>query len=242
MDSAIPYAIARWLSGKINLLIVEDDETLLSALEGIFSVSCMTVAQATTIGEARSAIARPGTAWHCWIVDLCLGGKKNAGMALIEENNDFPFAIVYSGIGSMESASHAIQKGAEAVIDKGGGSIAKLIGEVCGVAPLAVLCNGKISKNKEMLYLLKNHVLRLPKDWAEKSCMSVRQLENITFLHTGMRPSHVIPFYYGLRFLLLTDMGGKEPPVKKEELAFYKMCVDFLQKNLPAYKDLLFRE
>lgn len=241
MDSVIPGAMERWLSGRINLLIVEDDETLLSALEGIFSISCMAVAQAATINEARSAIARPGADWHCWIVDLCLGGKKNAGMALIEEHNDFPFAIVYSGLGSMESASHAVQLGAEAVIDKGCGSIAKLIREVCGVAPLAALCRGKISKNKEVIFLLKNHVLRQPKDWAEKSGISLRQIENISSMHTGMRPSQVIPFYYGFRSLLAAELSGKEPAAKKEEQLFYDSCVDFIRKNLPVYKDLLFR-
>jgi hypothetical protein len=241
MDSPIPDAIARWLSGKINLLIVEDDEALLPALAGIFSVSCMAVVQATSLDEARSAIARPGTAWHCWIIDLCLGGKKNAGMALIEEHNDFPFAIVYSGIGSMESASHAIRIGAEAVIDKGGGSIAKLLREVCGVAPLAVLCNGKIFKRKEVLFLLKNHTIRDPKEWAEKSGMSLRQIENISSMHTGMPPSLVIPFYYGLRHLLATDISGKEPEVNKEELTFQKGCFDFLQNNLPTYQNFLFR-
>jgi hypothetical protein len=241
MKSSRPGTVAKFLSGKINLLIVEDDETLLSALTGIFSVSSMAVVQATTIDEARSAISRPGTSWHCWIIDLCLGGKKNAGMALIEEHNDFPFAIVYSGIGSMESASHAVRMGAEAVIDKGCGSIAKLVREVCGLAPLAVLCNGKIHKSKEVLFLLKNHTIGDPKEWAEKSGMSLRQIENISSLHTGMPPSLALPFYYGLRHLLVTDMSGKEPAAKKEELTFYKNCVDFLQNNLPTYQNFLFR-
>jgi hypothetical protein len=162
-------------------------------------------------------------------------------MALIEEHNNFPFAIVYSGIGSMESASHAIRIGAEAVIDKGGGSIDKLLREVCGVAPLAVLCNGKIFKRKEVLFLLKNHTIRDPKEWAEKSGMSLRQIENISSMHTGMPPSLVIPFYYGLRHLLATDISGKEPEVNKEELTFQKGCFDFLQNNLPTYQNFLFR-
>lgn len=242
MANAIPETLMHSLSGRIHLLIVEDDETLLSALEGIFSGPSMTMTLATTINEARNAIAVRGNTWHCWIIDLCLGGKKNAGMALIEEHNDFPFAIVYSGIGSMESASHAIQMGAEAVIDKGGGSIAKLIREVCEVAPLAMLCKGKISKNKEVLFLLKSNLIRLPKDWAEMSGMSLRQIENISLMHTGMQPSFVIPFYYGLRSLLEADISGKEPAAKKEELAFYKNCVDFLQKNLPIYQKVLFRQ
>lgn len=241
MSSPIPDAMAQWLFGKINLLIVEDDETLLSALAGIFSGSCMAVVQAATIDEARSAIARPGTPWHCWIIDLRLEGKKNAGLALIEERNDFPFAIVYSGIGSMESASHAIRIGAEAVIDKGCGSIAKLVKEVCGLAPLAVLCRGKISKSKEVLFLLKNHTIRDPQEWAEKSGMSLRQIENISSLHAGMPPSLVIPFYYGLRHLLATDISGKEPEVDKEELTFRKSCVDFIRNNLPAYQHLFSR-
>jgi hypothetical protein len=241
MDSAAPDTVAQYFSGRINLLIVEDDETLLSALTEIFSISCIAVKKASNIAEARNAIARHDNNWHCWIIDLCLGGKKNAGMALIEEHDKFPFAIVYSGIGSMESASYAIQKGAEAVIEKGGGSIAKLIREVCGLAPLAVLCNGKIHKSKEVLFLLKSQTIKDPREWAEKSGMSLRQIENISSMHTGMPPSLVIPLYYGLRHLLVTDITGREPAVNKEELTFHKSCVDILQKNFPSYQELLFR-
>ena len=241
MDSAVFESVSRCFSGRIHLLIVEDEEYILSALAGIFSIPSITVTTASTIDEARTAIAARGGDWHCWIIDLGLGGKKNAGMALIEESDNFPFAIVYSGLGSMESASHAIQIGAEAVIDKGFGSTAKLITEVCGLAPLAVLCNGKIFKSKEVLLLLKNNFVRDPKEWAKKSGMSLRQIENISSLHTGMPPSIVIPFYYGLNYLLLKEIHGKEPAVNMEKLTFYKSCIDFLRENLPAYKDLLFR-
>jgi DNA-binding NarL/FixJ family response regulator len=241
VDSAVSDAVTRSLSGKINLLIVEDDETLLSTLAALFSISSIAVTTASTIDDARNAISRGGNGWHCWIIDLCLGGKENAGIALIEEHNNFPFAIVYSGIGSMESASHAIQEGAEAVIDKGYGSTAKLIREVCELAPLAVLCGGKILKSKEALFLLKNHIIREPKEWAKKSGVSLRQIENICSTHTGMPPSLVIPFYYGLRYVLESDLGGKATAIKKEP-AFYASCVDFLQKNLPKYQGLLFRQ
>src|SRR5271157_3881501 len=166
MNITIPESVMEMFSGRINILIVEDDQNLLSALAELFSAPCTTVTKATTIAEARNVIAGHTDAWHCWIVDLCLGGKQDAGMALIEEHEQFPFAIVYSGIGSMESASHVTQMGAEAVIDKGGGSTAKLIGEVCDLVPLAVLCKGMVSKSKEVLFLLKNRVIREPKEWA----------------------------------------------------------------------------
>jgi hypothetical protein len=239
VDSAVPDAVVQYLAGRIHLLIVEDDENLLTTLAGLFSTSCIAVARASSIGEARSAIALREAPWHCWIVDLCLGGNKNAGMALIEEHNNFPFAIVYSGTGSMENASLAIREGAGAVIDKGYGSTTKLIREVCELAPLAVLCNGKISKSKEVLFLLKNQIIRQPKEWAKRSGISVRQVENICSMHTGMPPSLAIPFYYGLRYLLAMEIGGKEPALREEELSFQKGCVDFLRKNLPIYQDLL---
>lgn len=236
MNIPIPPSISALFSRRINVLIVEDDENLLTTLADLFSTPFTTVTSAADMSEARSAIAKLGGSWHCWIVDLSLGGKQDAGMALIKENGNFPFAVVYSGIGSMESASHAIRLGAEAVIDKGSGSIAKLVREVCAIAPLALLCRGSLSKSKEILFLLKNHAVREPKEWADLASLTLRQLQNISTMQTGLPPSFVIPFYHCLRCLLEAGISGNPPPAEDRE--FCHKCLKFIEENLPTYKKL----
>ena len=142
----------------------------------------------------------------------------------------------------MENAAQAVRKGAAAVIDKGVDTADRLIREVCELVPLAFLCKGTIFKNRETLFLLKNQTVRATAEWAETANMTVRQLENITTTHTGMPPSLVIPFYYGLRHLLLLKFGGKGAlTYDKENRLFHQSCVSPLQENLALYKKNLFR-
>lgn len=228
-----------FLPGRIKLLIVEDEMSLLLMLKKTFSVPAIDVVQASSMKEAREAIARPGAAWHCWIVDMCLGEKKNAGTALIEEHDNFPFAIVYSGLGSMEGAASAIRKGAAAVIDKGVDTIDKLIWEACSLMPLGVLCKGILRKKKEMLFLFREHIIRDPNGWADIAGITLRQLENISLSAAGMPPSYTIPFYYGLRYLLATSLGVDRQFIKAADRTFCRSCVEYLEKNHVYYRNTL---
>jgi hypothetical protein len=47
--------LSHYFSKRINLLVVEDDENLLSALVEIFSIPCFNVTSASSIEEARNA-------------------------------------------------------------------------------------------------------------------------------------------------------------------------------------------
>jgi hypothetical protein len=228
-----------FLWGHINLLIVEDDGSLLSMLKRAFSLPYVNVVEASSMKKAQVAIARPGVVWHCWIVDMRLGENENAGMELIENHGRFPFSVVYSGLGSMERAAGALQKGAAAVIDKGPATFDKLIGEVCSLMPLGVLCNGTIRKKKECLFLLKNHTIKNPKEWADKAMVTIRQIENVSINATGIPPSFSIPFYYGLRYLLLECIGAEKLCFAPQDSAFYRNCVEYLEKNLDYYDTML---
>jgi hypothetical protein len=233
--------VLSFLSGRINLLIVEDEVGLLLMLKKTFSLPFINVVQASSMEEARDAIARPGAAWHCWIVDMCLGEKKNAGTALIEGQNHFPFAIVYSGLGSMESAAGAIQKGAAAVIDKGADTLEKLLWEACRLMPLGVLCKGILRKKKELLFLFREHIIRDPNEWADKAGISLRQIENISLSATCIPPSFTIPFYYGLRYLLAKGLDVERHYIPAADSAFCLSCVEFLEKNRDYYLNTLFQ-
>ena len=74
-----------------------------------------------------------------------LGGSS--GCAILEKNRQFPFAIIYSGIGDMELAAQAKDLGAAEVIDKKPNSIFKLIIKTCKLIPISVLCRGFLGKN-----------------------------------------------------------------------------------------------
>jgi hypothetical protein len=236
MDTSVSF-----LSGRINLLIVEDEVSLLLMLKKTFSLPSIDVVQASSLKEARKAIARPGAVWHCWIVDMCLGEKKNAGIVLIEEQDNFPFAIVYSGLGSMEGAASAIRKGAAAVIDKGVDTLDKLIWEACSLMPLGVLCKGILRKKKELLFLFREHTIRDPKAWADIAGITLRQIENISISAAGMPPSYTIPFYYGVRYLLATSLGVDRHYITAADRAFCQGCVDYLEENRSYYRNTLFQ-
>jgi hypothetical protein len=234
IDTVLPF-----FSGRINLLIVEDDVSLLLMLKKTFSLPYINVVQASSMKDASKAITRLGGAWHCWIVDMCLGEKKNAGTALIEENNHFPFAIIYSGLGSMEGAACAIQKGAAAVIDKGVDTLEKLIWEACGLIPLGVLCGGVLRKKKELLFLFRDHTIRNPNEWADKAGITLRQIENISISAASIPPSFTIPFYYGVRYLLATSLGVDQQFISAADRAFYRGCVEYLEENQDYYRNML---
>jgi hypothetical protein len=234
-------AAVQFLSNRINLIIIEDEASLLSMLKETFSHPYLKVAHASSMKEAKKAISRSGAVWHCWIVDMCLGEIENAGTALIEKYDNFPFAIVYSGLGSMEGAAGAVRKGAAAVIDKGADTLEKLIWEACGLMPLGVLCKGVIRKKKEILFLFREHTIRNPAEWADKAGISLRQVENISLAATGIPPTYVVPFYYGLRYLLATDLGAEKRFIAAKDSIFYRDCVEFLWKNQDYYRNMLFQ-
>jgi hypothetical protein len=236
MNSALPF-----MSGRINLIIIEDEASVLSMLRETFSSPYIHIVTASSMKEARKKIARRGALWHCWIVDMCLGGKRDAGTALIEEYGNFPFAIIYSGLGSMEGAASAIREGAAAVIDKGADTINKLVWEACGLMPLGMLCNGVIRKKKEMVFLFREHTIRDPSEWADRAGITLRQVENISITATGMAPSYVIPFYYGLRFLLAASLGVEKKFIGAKDMPFCRSSVEYLVENQTYYRNVFFQ-
>jgi hypothetical protein len=233
----------QFLKGRINLLIVEDEPTLLSMLRETFSLPYIKIVRASSMNGAKKAIRKHGAVWHCWIVDMCLGDRENAGTSLIEEHDGFPFAIIYSGLGSMEGAAAAVQKGAAAVIDKGADTLNRLVWEACGLMPLGVLCKGTVRKRKEPLFLFREQVIRDPAEWADRAGITLRQMENISLSATGIPPSCAIPFYYGLRYLLAKGLGvlgvGKKF-VTEKDTEFYVKCVEYCAKNQEYYRNMLF--
>jgi ActR/RegA family two-component response regulator len=236
--SEVPEKVNSFFSKHIKLLIVEDDENILGCLKGFFSTPYIQVETALNAENALGAISSSAKPWHCWIIDIDLG--KLSGLAILEKNRQFPFAIIYSGIRSMEQAARAVKLGAAEVIDKQPDSILKVIIKTCKLIPLSVICKGFLLKNITSFFLLKENVIKNHTDWANRANLSLRQLQNICHLRTGMPPTYVIPFYYGLQYLLLLSFGSIDLPA---EYAFQKPflsdCLNFIDKNLPYYRNFL---
>jgi CheY-like chemotaxis protein len=231
--------LAYFFSKRIKILIVEDDKNILAYLEGFFSTPYIQVETAATAEDAFSIISSSvGMPWHCWIVDLGLGTRS--GLDIVESNRQFPFTIIHSGIGSMEIAAKAIKLGAAEVIDKKPDSIFKLIMKVCKLVPLSFLCKGFLPKNTSVFFLLKENILRNHLDWANTANLSLRQLQNICSMHTGISPTYVLPFYYGMHYLLLKSFGNDTFPIEySSHHSFFFNCLQFVENNLPYYQNFL---
>ena len=107
--------------------------------------------------------------------------------------------------------------------------------------PLGVLCGGRLSKRKDLLFLFREHIMRDPKEWAERAGISLRQIENISISAACMPPSFMIPFYYGMRYILATSLGIDRQFILAADRAFCQGCVEYLEKNQAYYRNTLFQ-
>jgi CheY-like chemotaxis protein len=236
--SEVSEKVAQFFLKRMKLLIVEDDEKVRETLEGFFSTPFIQVEKASNTEEAFLAFSSSANPWHCWIIDINLG--RLSGLEILKKNQQFPFAIIYSGIGSMEQAAQAVKLGAAEVIDKKPDSIFKLIIKTCNLIPIGILCKGFLPKNTHVFFLLKENLIKNQNDWAGRANLSVRQLQNICGLHTGMTPPFVIPFYYGLQYLLRSSFESiKLPDEYSAHKPFFRECLNFIDKNLPSYQNFL---
>lgn len=231
-------------SKMINILVVEDDLLMLSLIADTLSSPLTNIFKSSSLSKAVDMIKVNFKKWHCWVVDLNLEGNARAGLNLIEKHPEFRFSIIHSGLHSLEIGAEAIRKGAFAIIDKGPDSIEKLIFEACKIIPIVVLCKGMISANVNIFYLLMEEIIEKPQKWADKAGLSLRQLENITIINTGLPPFLVIPFYYGFRFSLfssfkITKKSDYIANIINADSEFYERCIMSIHCKLSLYKTRL---
>ena len=233
----VPDKLTNCFAKRMNLLIVDDSEMVITCLEGFFSTPFINVSTATTVDSAFKLISTPSRQWHCWIIDMNLGNRLNEGLDIIEQNKSFPFSIIFSGIGSMETAAQAMELGAAEIIDKTHDAINKLILKTCRLMPISMLCKGRLQKNRSVFFLLKENIIKDCHEWAYAANLSLRQLQNICTLYTGMSPSYVLPMYYGMQQLLVSSFKQfKHPSEYFENESFFYACLDFIDQNLPYYQ------
>ena len=165
-----------------------------------------------------------------------LGQRLNEGLDFIERYKTFPFTIIFSGMGSMEMAAKAMELGVAEVVDKTVDATNKLILKTCKLMPLSLLCKGRLQKNRSVFFLLKENIFKDHNEWAYAANLSLRQLQNICRLYTGMSPSFVLPFYYGIQFLLLSSFEAFKLPAEFSlNQSFFRQCADFVDQNILHY-------
>ncbi len=141
--------------GKVKLLILDDNASLCKSLRAIFASPLFNISTATSLDQANWIIGKPNNQWHCWIVDVDLGGGQN-GLDIFKQRPKFPFAIVLSGLRSMGISSDAMKLGARIVLDKTPDSFDKLYDEVCKNAALGYVLSGKSTPQINTFLLLQD--------------------------------------------------------------------------------------
>jgi len=187
--------------------------------------------------EQGIAMARRKAPWHCWILDLDMG-KGSIGLDLLRRIVNFPFVIVLSGLRSMTLASDCIREGALSVFDKDPESIGLLCDHVCKVSALGYLLNGNKTQYFPTYKLLMGNEISTPQQWADRACLTLRQLFRICRLHPVRSPRHSICLYRTLYYLTahLPDAAGQSPqdllsvhdatPIEE-----YRTCIDYVTRK-----------
>ncbi len=199
METSIEKALTVF-DKKINLLIVDDDDLLLDSLTATFVSPLFKISTASTFVAAIDLIGRNPDSWHCWIIDIDLGHGQ-CGLDLLSRYSGFKFAIVLSGLHRMAVAAESIQLGAYMAFDKEPASIEQLHNEVCKIASLGFLLNGKCDHFDIFQLLLDDTVMTI-EEWAYRGCIELRKLHRICDLYPPITPNFGIALYRAIYYLL----------------------------------------
>ena len=235
--------IIKAFEGQINLLLVDSDKKYLEFLESTFTSPLFNIKKVSSLQPALAAIRKSNDFWHCWVVDVALG-EHNEGLTLLKKYRGFPFTIVWSGLGSMTIASEAIHLGAMNVFDKSRKYIDLFSKEVCKVAALGYILQGKNSKYLPYFLLLKEAHFKNRERWANRACVSIRQLERVCASHSSLTTRYLLSLYYSLYYLLLRGCDTKEftKIVRgRRHLSndFFNPHIEFVDKNLSKFQQTL---
>jgi CheY-like chemotaxis protein len=219
---------------KVNLFLADDDRHVLKSLETCFSSPLFKTTCADSFQEALTKITAPSPPWHCWILDIDLG-ENRSGLELMKSMPHFPFIIVLSGLRSMRIAAEAVKQGALAVFDKDPDALERLYDETCKIAALGYLLGGKQTQYLPVYRLLANSLISSIEEWAEKACLSLRQLHRIAEMHPVNTPKASLSLFYGIYYLLFIGHSmttRKIPPgIGPGNFDFFSHCLEYCGKN-----------
>lgn len=222
------------ISRKINVLAVDDDPAILEMIKDLLSSPFVNLITANSAFKAEKLINDKKYHWHCWTLDITMEEEKS-GITVLKNNPGFAFVIMLSGMQSMSIASEAIAAGAMRVFDKIPSEIEPLKESLCKIATLGFLTGGAVSKNLDTYTLFFDNFFQTPEEWAQKACITTRQLERICRIHSDLTPRFQIPLYYSLYHLLMlgediTCSIDLENSIPKKVLPM----IDFVEKHFDS--------
>ena len=186
--------------GKVNLLLVEDNPGDLRLLRMAFDSPLLNVATARSFSEAEKVIRTGSENWHCWIVDVNLGGHN--GFELMRLRPNFPFVYFVTGIKSPSLGADAMKLGAMDVFEKGTDSLDFILGEVCRTAALGFVLGGKPTKDLNAFKVLYNDGIMTPTQWTARACIGLRQVHRICNPYPHKTPQYLISLFRALSYVM----------------------------------------
>lgn len=227
MHELLTQALDRF-RGEVKLLIADDDLHVLNSMECTFASPAFKKTMVESYEDAVKVIG-PGAPWHCWLLDVDLG-ENRTGIDIMKGSPNFPFVIILSGLQSMRVAAEAVNQGAMAVFDKNPDFFQSIFNETCRTAALGYVLGGKHTQYLPAYRLLCTNLIRTPEEWADKACVSVRQLHRICEVHPVATPRATLSLFYALSALLLK---GREPftgampaGMKEDDAEFIAKCIE----------------
>lgn len=216
-------------ANKINILVVDDDQSQLFVHKEMLNGPLSNVRTCSSLQEAQQYIREASFAWHCWVLDIDLGSGKS-GLELLDSRANFPFVIVLSGLRSMKIGSDALRRGAMSVFDKGSLDVNGLYGEICRIAALGYLLEGKGTQYLSTFSILKDFGITDIEAWANKACITIRQLQRICAMHSSLTPKNAIILYNSLFYLLIRGINLPDETERIQLLGnrseeFYLSCI-----------------
>ncbi len=230
------------ITGRINLLIIDDDPLVLQMITDMFSSSIFSVTAGASCKQAYELIAAAQHPWHCWILDIALDEKKD-GLNILKRYPRFPFTIMLSGLRSMTVGTEALKLGAMKVYDKDPSLFDALYDDVCKTAALSFLLHGKNTQYLPLFSRLFEKPLKNHDEWAESACISPRQLDRICTTHTSLTPRLLLPFYYTIYLLLNKEILDKvlaqqinDNSISTELRTCFRDHVKFVAEHINKYQ------
>jgi CheY-like chemotaxis protein len=237
-------ALQSTLAKKINILVVDDEQSITESLKELLNAPLINVVTANSFVHAADAIRSLQANWHTWILDIDLGSGKS-GLDIIKAHEFFPFIVVLSGLGSMNMATEALRLGARRAFDKNPDSLSMIYEEVSRWTTLGFILRGRATKYLKVFSLLSDPQIRSAQDWADQACITVRQLSRICELHGSITARHYIAFYNAVYALLL--VSGEEQSnnatgsAEQSYKAFRCECMDFSARYIDEIGSLLIK-
>lgn len=205
----------RRLGRSFPILVIEDDPR---GIEVVSEILRSPLWDPRVVGSYRELAALPRRAspkWTCIIADVNLESPDGkTGIDALSLFPHFPCKITLSGLGSLETGARATREGgAREVLDKGGpGMPLRLAITVAKFAALGRMLTEGCPDHADVLFILIDHPPGTVQDWADRSFMVRRRLEQICSQMLGCSPKDAISLHRALTYLQLkaSPMPGME--------------------------------